>query len=298
MLAAGAARAVGVDPEVALVDLDLVALGQERRDDDLRERRVAAMRRVERRLPHEPVDAALGLEEAVGVLALDGDRRGLEPRLLPRARLDELGLEAAVGRPAQVHPEQHLGPVLRVGAARPGGDRDDRVARVVLAVEERLLLQPRELLARGDDLLGDLGLERGVELEQLGRLVDLALEALVALELAGDAGVLGRDAGGRRLVVPEPGAPIAASSSASGPSAIGVKGSHGPRRAGPRAPRAARRAVLSSGIGHRGDRTAGVQRISAAASRLSRDGRCCADELGSSSRAAARAATLRAADVA
>ena len=120
------------------------------------------------------MDAALGLEEAVRVLALDGDRRRLEARLLPGARLDELGLEAAVGRPAEVHPEQHLGPVLRVGAARAGGDRDDRVPGVVLAVEERLLLQARQLGADRGELLGDLVLERRVELEELRRLVDLA----------------------------------------------------------------------------------------------------------------------------
>ena len=70
MLAARAARAVGVDAEVALVDLDVDVLRQERADDHLREGRVAAVRLVERALADEPVDAALGLEDPVGVLAL------------------------------------------------------------------------------------------------------------------------------------------------------------------------------------------------------------------------------------
>ena len=102
---------------------------------------------------------------------------GLEARLLARARLDELRLEAAVGRPAQVHAQEHLGPVLRVGAAGAGRDRHNRVAGVVLAVEQRLLLQARELGPDGRDLLGDLGLELGLELEQLGRLLHLARSA-------------------------------------------------------------------------------------------------------------------------
>ena len=76
VLAAGPRGAVGVDPEVALVDLDRALVGQERRDDDLRERRVAAMGAVERAQADEPVDAALGLEEPVGVLAL---RRSASP---------------------------------------------------------------------------------------------------------------------------------------------------------------------------------------------------------------------------
>jgi hypothetical protein len=43
-----AARAVRVDAQVGLVDLDGCVVGKERRDDDLRERRVPAVRGVER----------------------------------------------------------------------------------------------------------------------------------------------------------------------------------------------------------------------------------------------------------
>ena len=114
------------------------------------------MRRVERREPHEPVDAALGLERPVGVLAVDGDRGRLEARLLPRARLDDLGLEAASLGPAQVHAEEHLGPVLRVGAALAAVDRDERVAGVVLAGEERVLLEPGQLALERRDEPGDV----------------------------------------------------------------------------------------------------------------------------------------------
>src|SRR5687768_7441656 len=59
VLAAGAGGTVGVDAEVGLVDLDIALLGQEWRDDDLREGGVATVRAVERRLADEPVDAAL-----------------------------------------------------------------------------------------------------------------------------------------------------------------------------------------------------------------------------------------------
>ena len=64
------------------------------------------------------------------------------------------------------------------------------------------------------ELLGDVGLELGLELEELARLRHLALEPLPALELARHARMLLRDAGRLGLVVPEAGAPMAASSSA------------------------------------------------------------------------------------
>ena len=192
--------------KVRLVDLDRRIVGKERRDDDLRERGVATVRRVEWRLPHETVDAAFGLQHAVGVLAANRDRGGLEARLLARARLEQLVLEAPVGRPAQVHAEEHLGPVLGVGPPRSRVDLQDRIAGVVLSGEERVLLEPPELAFERVDDLGDLRAELALtEGEELLRVVVLALEALVALELPRRACVLGRDASGPGLVVPETG---------------------------------------------------------------------------------------------
>ena len=124
MLAAGAGGAVGVDLEVALVDLDVDGLLDERRHLDLRERGVAAGRGVERRDAHEPVHALLGREEAVGVVAAHDERGRLEPRLLPGRRLEHLDLEAAPLGPAHLLAQQHLGPVLGVGAARAGAAPD------------------------------------------------------------------------------------------------------------------------------------------------------------------------------
>ena len=158
--------------------------------------------------------APLGLVRTVGVLALDGHRGRLEAGLLARARLDELRLVAAVGRPAQVHPQHHLRPVLGIGAAGACVDRDDRVARVVLAVEQRVLLQAGELGCDWRELGAQLVLECRIDLVQLARLLDLAVQPLVAVEPPGDTGVLGRDAGAPCWSSQNPGAPMAASSSA------------------------------------------------------------------------------------
>src|SRR5205823_4947476 len=58
VLAAGARRAVRVDPDVVVGDLDGAGLLEQRRDDHLREARVTAVRLVERAEAHEAMLAA------------------------------------------------------------------------------------------------------------------------------------------------------------------------------------------------------------------------------------------------
>jgi hypothetical protein len=128
-----AARAVRVDPEIRLVDLDVDVVVHEGAHDHLREARVAPVRLVERAQADEPVHAALGLQDPVRVLTVDGEGGRFEARLLARGGLDHLGPETAVGRPPEVHAEEDLRPVLRVRAAGTRLDRHDRVPRVVIA---------------------------------------------------------------------------------------------------------------------------------------------------------------------
>ena len=65
--------------------------------------------------------------------------------------------------------------------------------------------QPRELPLERRDELSAISRLVLAEREELVRVVELALQALVALELAREPRVLGRDARRGRLVVPEPG---------------------------------------------------------------------------------------------
>ena len=162
------------------------------------------MRLVERREPDETVRSALRLEDPVRVLAVHDHRRGLQASLLPRARLEHLGLKAAAFSPALIHAQQHLRPILGVRAAAAGLDRHDCVARVVLAVEERVLLQPLELLAQRLQRRLDLRRHVAVHREQVAGVFVLAPQPVEALEPPRQARVLG---GNRRrvlLVVPEP----------------------------------------------------------------------------------------------
>src|SRR4249920_2682021 len=60
--------------------------------------------------------------------------------------IDDFPLEPAALGPAQVHAQQHLGPVLRLGAPRARVNRDDGVLSIVLAAEHLLDLAGLHLL--------------------------------------------------------------------------------------------------------------------------------------------------------
>ena len=84
MLAAGATRAIGIDTQVTLVDLDVLVIWQQRCDDDLRKGRMTAVSGVEGRLAHESVDASLGryFGTTDGILVIsvpESSRLGLKP---------------------------------------------------------------------------------------------------------------------------------------------------------------------------------------------------------------------------
>ena len=191
---------------------------------------------VERREPDESMDSPLGLEDSVCVVAGDGEGRRLETRLLAGRGLEQLGLKAAIRRPPEVHAKEHLGPVLRVGPPRAGVNRDDGVPGVVLTPEERVLFQPREVPLQGHEGRSDLAELPivGGEFEQLLEVGDIAGKPVVALEMARQASMLGREGSRLLLVVPEPGlAHRLLELAQPGADQLGVKGNHEPSRAGP-----------------------------------------------------------------
>jgi hypothetical protein len=132
--------------------------------------------------------------------------------------------------------EEDLRPVLRVGAARRGLDRDDGVAGVVFPGEERVLLEAVELALQRSDALAHL-VELAVvgrEPDQLAEVARLAGQRLVAVAPSRQARVLRGDSCRPLLVVPEAGHPHRFLELAQpGAQRVRVKGNHGPSRAGP-----------------------------------------------------------------
>src|SRR5262249_54546045 len=118
-----------------------------------------------------------------------------------------------------------------------GLDRHDRVAAVVLAGEERVLLQARELGAHIAEHRRELLLRKGPR--AFAEELDVRDELVVALELLLGALVVGAELCGALLVVPEVGLrELVLELSETGRQRSGVKGNHAPSRAGRRSPRA------------------------------------------------------------
>ena len=154
--------------------------------------------------------AVLGLEPAEGVAALDLDGRRLDAGLFARRLFEILDLVAVLLGPARIHAQQHVGPVLALGAARAGVDLEIGIVGVGLARQQRLELAPRhlglELLERlfgvGDGLLVLLGLP---QIDHGELVVQLLLDAADGAELILERGALLHQALRPLLVVPERG---------------------------------------------------------------------------------------------
>ncbi len=117
MLSARALGTVGIDAAVALVDLDLDLVVDHRVDPNRRKRRMPPRLAVERRDADQPMNTRLGLQPAIGVVPLDEHSGALDAGFFTIMNLEQLDLVAMLLGPARVHAQEHVGPVLVIGAA-------------------------------------------------------------------------------------------------------------------------------------------------------------------------------------
>jgi hypothetical protein len=79
--------------------------------------------------------------------------------------------------PAQIHSQQHFGPVLRVGPAGPRVDRYDGVERIVFAAEQHSRLALLDLFGEAVERFAQLAVRCvvfGGEFEQHGDVINEA----------------------------------------------------------------------------------------------------------------------------
>src|SRR5579875_431613 len=107
---------------------------------------MAAMRGIERRKAYQSMRANLRAEVAVGVAPANLDGNALYPRFLTLVVLINLGTEFVAFGPAQVHTQQHLGPILRIYTTAARVNTHDRVACIVFTVEHERELQLLDIL--------------------------------------------------------------------------------------------------------------------------------------------------------
>ena len=141
VLAAGSRGAVDIDAQISRIDVHFDAVVDFRRHEYRRERGVAAIAGIEWRLAHQSMDTDLGPQPAKSVVALETDAGALDPRHFPRRHLQQFGLETASLAPTQVHPQQHLRPVLSLGTTGAGLNIEKSVAGIQLAGEHSLEFQ-------------------------------------------------------------------------------------------------------------------------------------------------------------
>ena len=163
VLAAVAAGAEGVNAQVVGLDVDFDAIVNFGNDEGGSERGVAARGLVEGRDADEAMDAAFAGQHAEGVFALDLDRGGFDAGFFTGSGIEDGGAEAFLLGPAQVHAQEHFGPVLRFGAAGAWLYGDDGVEAVVFTGKKGFRFEVGDVRVGGGDFFGDV-FEEGVAL--------------------------------------------------------------------------------------------------------------------------------------
>jgi len=181
VLAAVAAGAEGVELEIVRLHDDFDAVVNFGNHEDGSKRGVPPGRLVKRRNPHEAMDAAFSGKHSVGVFAFDLHGGGFDARLFSGGGIEDGGAKTPGFRPAHVHAEKHLGPVLGFGAAGAGLDGEDGVERVAFAGEESLGFELGDEGIGGVEFLGGVG-EDGFALGGVGLFLG---EVEISFDVAG-----------------------------------------------------------------------------------------------------------------
>ena len=181
VLPARTGRAIGINPNIRRVYLDLDIVIHHRIDPDRAKRCVPLGRRVIGRNPHKTMHAAFGFEPPIGVMAGNLIGGGFDPRLFARCLRLKLDLIALFLGPTHIHPRQHRRPVTAFRAPRARVDLKERVVAIGLAIKQRLKLFLRRLfrqrLKRGLGIGNDFGV-----LFHLAKLDKLDIVAQVGLD--------------------------------------------------------------------------------------------------------------------
>ena len=164
--------------------------------------------RVERRDTDEAMHAALGLEPAIGVGATDRDGGGFEPGFLTAALFEPFDLVTVRICPADIHPQQHLGPILRLCAAGAGMNFEIAVVAIGLARQQAFELALGRLGAQSLERQLRLGhyaeiALRLTQLDKLARLFDLAFDPPIAADRLVEPGALAEQSLRARRIVPQ-----------------------------------------------------------------------------------------------
>ena len=143
---------------------------------------MAARVAVERRDAHQAVNARFGLQPAIRSVSFDQKGRRLDAGFFAVVNFEQFDLVALAFRPARVHAQEDIGPVLALCAAGAGMDFEIGVVAVGLAGQHRFYLAAGGLGAQ--DPQGVLGFLDNIavalfltQFDEIDRILHLLLES-------------------------------------------------------------------------------------------------------------------------
>ena len=155
VLAPSTAGPVGVDAQVGGIDVDFDVVIDFRCHEDRGKGGVSTIPGIERRLANQTVNTGFRPQPAEGVVPSDMHGGTLDARHFARRALDEFALEPTRLTPAQIHAEQHFGPILRFGPTGTRLNVEECTHGIHLAAEHALEFKVGEAAFRtikiGDD---------------------------------------------------------------------------------------------------------------------------------------------------
>ena len=131
------------------------------------------------------MDAAFRRNVAVGKIPFHEERRRFDARLFSRLVVQHLGGVPGALTPSEVHPDQHLRPILRIDAAGPGMNRDDRVGSIMFSGEQHADFRVLGFLFQLLHLACELGQDVLALLRQFDKRFQIARHLLSAWHPAG-----------------------------------------------------------------------------------------------------------------
>jgi hypothetical protein len=101
------------------------------------------------------MNPALRSQITVSVQPRDRDRDVLDSCLVAIHLIDDIRFVTAIFGPAQIHPQQHRGPISSIHAARAGVQCDQRIATIVRTGEHQIKLAAIEFMLNRFDFGGE-----------------------------------------------------------------------------------------------------------------------------------------------
>src|SRR6185369_13374521 len=210
MLPARPARSEGIDTKIGLDNFYFDIVGDLGKGENGSKRGVAAGIAVEGRYSYKTVNSSLGLEIAVGVFTGDGEGAALHAGLIAGLIFGNLGSPPLAFAVAEIHPQEHLGPVLGLGPAGAGIYGKVAGAAIVRSGEHPLEFGGNHLFFKlfiqfVSFLKSRLVLDLAAELDKHADIFSLTLQAVPARQYLFDHGSFAKDDLRPLIIIPETG---------------------------------------------------------------------------------------------